>query len=67
MTATYHTVTTDHAAARWAIMRHALTIKTAFGASAVTTAARLAALASARELQHAAADLAALLEKEIGE
>lgn len=63
----YHTVTTDHAAARWAIMRHALTIKTAFGASSMTSATRLAALASARELQHAAADLAALLEKETSE
>lgn len=67
MTTTYHTVTTDHAAARWAIMRHALTIKTAFGSSAVTTAALASALASARELQHAAADLAAMLEKEIRE
>ena len=66
MTTTYHTVTTDHAAARWAIMRHAQAIKSAFGASFVTPAARLAALASARELQHAAADLAAMLEKEIG-
>lgn len=67
MTLAYHTVTTEHAAHRWAIMRHSQAIKSAFGASFVTPAARLAALASARELQHAAADLAALLEKEIGE
>ena len=67
MTTAYHTVTTDHAAARWAVMRHAQAIKSALGASFVTPAARLAALASARELQHAAADLAAMLEKEIGE
>lgn len=61
----HRTVTTAHAAARFAIMRHAATIRTALGASFTTTGALQSALRSARELEREAGELADMIRDEL--
>ena len=61
----HRTVTPAHAAARYEIMRHAATIRTALGASFTTTGALQSAQRAARELQRAADELADMLRDEL--